>query len=345
MGEHLTGMLDEIMIFPRALAPYEITAMYNSGWKFAAIDHSGNEVNWQADVPYGLEGPYNLNVRAGDGEGHIITDLTKIQQWGGVVDSFPPRLTVNRLQPDPDDPYLLYYEFEVYDTILDPDSIHQNLCEGIELEKEYFNSSWYLAGGVAPNSSLYRIRGTCFADARTTEETGIVACDLAGNCSAQTYEAMLSEKVYLPLLMGGGGQGTTILPAQHPRLEAIMEKAQSWPTLSDSIQLIIDQPNPEAWIEDTEINFQDVRSMMHINIHGGVLHHESIDKLTVKIWKNDQFVVETQAAVIGNVWNAFWPFNPGEPPEDGEYRLEMILTDKAGEKTTVWQIITVRLKP
>jgi hypothetical protein len=284
-------------------------------------------------------------VRARDGEGHVLTDQTKIQQWGGVVDSFPPRLTILRQEPDPEDSNLLYYEFEVVDTMLDPDSIHQNLCEGIELEKEYFNSSWYLAGGVAPNSALYRIRGTCYTNALTTEETGIVACDMAGNCSAQTYPAVLPEKIYLPLITGGNGQGSPVLPTQHAQLALILEKAKSWPKLADTVLSESDVPAPQAWIEDSVITYQDVRSMVHINLHGGVDHPESIDRMEIKIWKEDQLIVENQTAVFGSVWNGYWPFTPGEPPLDGAYQLELILTDKSGLQTTVWETITVRLKP
>lgn len=345
LGENLMGMLDEVMIYPRALDPIEVVAAYNSEWKTATLINTGNEVNWQAKVPYGLEGPYNLEVRARDGEGHVLTDQTKIQQWGGVVDSFPPRLTILRQEPDPEDSNLLYYEFEVVDTMLDPDSIHQNLCEGIELEKEYFNSSWYLAGGVAPNSALYRIRGTCYANALTAEETGIVACDMAGNCSAQTYPAVLPEKIYLPLITGGNGQGSPVLPTQHAQLALILEKAKSWPKLADTVLSESDVPAPQAWIEDSVITYQDVRSMVHINLHGGVNHPESIDRMEIKIWKEDQLIVENQTAVFGSVWNGYWPFTPGEPPLDGAYQLELIMTDKSGLQTTVWETITVRLKP
>jgi hypothetical protein len=344
LGDQLTGMLDEAVIFPRAISGEVVAAWYHSEYHPAALEYSGNQVYWQAQVPNGLEGPYNLNVRAVDGEGHVLTDLTNVQQWGGVVDRFPPRLTVKR-SVDADDANLLHYEFEVIDTMLDPDTIRQNLCQGIQLEKEYYNSSWFLAGGIAPNTALYRVSGSCTTDARTTEETGIVACDSAGNCAAQTYDAQLPEKLYLPLVVGGSSGGTPLLPGEHPRLAEVLARAVDWPRLADSLQSQPDGAAPQAWINNSQIGYQDVRSVLHINLHGGLVNGESVRDLDLIIRNQNGMEVATQAAVFGDVWNAFWPFTPGDPPADGLYQIELILTDQNGQQTTQVETITVLLKP
>ena len=285
-----------------------------------------------------------MEIRAGDGQGHVLTDLKEMQRWGGVVDSFAPRITLVR-EPHPTEPDMNVIAFDIYDTMLDPDSIHQNLCEGIELTKEYFNSAWFFAGGIAPNSALYRISGSCVTTAITTEETGIVACDTAGNCVGETFPAVLNERVYLPMVVGGGSGAVDILPKENPKLESLLAEAETWPKLSDSLALYYDLPRPEVWLVDDTITHKDVRSIVHINVHGAVVNSDSVDKLEVAIWQKDEMIVQTHASIYGDVWNAFWPFKPGEPPNDGTYRLELIVTDKSGEQFSVWETLNVSLKP
>ncbi|MHB8133097.1 MAG: LamG-like jellyroll fold domain-containing protein [Anaerolineaceae bacterium] len=346
IGESFYGLLDEAMIFARPLSQEELFALYQMGWKEANLENNGNQVRWNATVPYGLEGSFNVNIRAWDGSGHYLSNQNSITQWGGPVDSYPPRLTVSQTEIDPENPDLVRYDFEIIDTMLDESSIHQSLCEEIVYEKEYFNSSWYLSGGIAPNSAVFHITGSCTAQKPFSENAGLTACDVAGNCSAQWFEARFPYQIYLPMITGGSGSGyeseqTSREP--NPKLNEILEASKSWPTLLASQMLDEVVNKPDVWLDHSALTYVDQRSIMHLNIKGFVSNGSALQSLEIKIWSGDLLLATTQAAIFNDIWNAPWVFSPGVPPSDGNYDLEFTLTDRSGEVRTIWQTIEVEL--
>ena len=344
IGEKFMGWLDDAMIFTRALTQEEIFAFYQMGWKEAALENSGNQVRWNATIPFGLEGSFNVNIRAWDGGGHYLSNQKIITQWSGLVDSYPPRLSVTQTEIDPENPDIVRYDFEIIDTMLDETSITQNICDEITYEKEYFNSSWYLSGGVAPNTAGFHITGSCTGVKPEFEEVGIAACDVAGNCSAQWFEAKFPYRVFLPLVMGGNGSGTTTA-GPTDKLEAIIEASKSWPSLQSSQKLETVAVQPVVALDHSVLTYLDQRSIMHLNIKGTVVNGEDLKSMVIKIWSGDQLLVTTQASVYDDIWNAAWPFAPGNPPADGTYKLEISIEDLSGEVNTIWQDIEVRLNP
>ena len=338
------GWLDDAMIFTRALTQEEIFAFYQMGWKEAALENSGNQVRWNVTIPFGLEGSFKVNIRAWDGGGHYLSNQKIITQWRGLVDSYPPRLSVTQTEIDPENPDIVRYDFEIIDTMLDETSITQNICDEITYEKEYFNSSWYLSGGVAPNTAGFHITGSCTSVKPKFEEAGLAACDVAGNCSAQWFEAGFPYQVFLPLIMGSNGSGVvSIGPSE--KLKAIIEASKSWPSLQSSQKVEFVELKPDAALDHSVLTFLDQRSIMHLNIKGTVMNGEALKSMEIKIWSGDQLLVTTQAAVYDDIWNAAWSFAPGNPPADGTYKLEISIEDLSGEVNTIWQDIEVRLNP
>jgi hypothetical protein len=346
IGEGFSGQLDDLKIFTRALSQEELFAFYQMGWKDASLASNDNQVNWSAAVPFGLEGSFNVNVRAWDGSGHVPANQTSITQWGGLVDSYPPRMTVTQTQIDPENPSLVRYDFEITDYMLDEATVHQNLCAEVVFEKEYFNSAWYLGGGVAPNSAVFHITGSCTGEKPLYESAGISACDVGGNCSAEWFDALLPYRVYLPLVIGGTEGGSSGMK-QEPwaGLEAIIELAQGWPTLQESRMLSQVQEIPQISLDADTLTYLDQRSIMHLNIKGQVTHAEALQSLEIRVWAADVLYSSTQAAIFNNVWNAPWVFAPGYPPADGAYELEFTITDRSGEVRTVWKTIELQLVP
>ena len=346
IGERFYGLLDEAMIFTRPLSGEELFAFYQMGWKEANLENTGNQVRWNATVPYGLEGSFNINIRAWDGGGHHPSNQKSITQWGGPVDSYPPRLTVTQTEIDPENPDLVRYNFEIIDTMLDESSIHQNLCEEVVYDKDYFNSSWFLSGGIAPNSAVFHITGSCTSQKPFSENAGLTACDVAGNCSAHWYEARYPYQIYLPLITGGSGYSNESDPTSHEpsaKMNEILEAAKSWPSLQASQMLDEVQDKPDVWLDHSILTYVDQRSIMHLNIRGLVSNGSALQSLEIKIWSGDLLVATTQAAIFNDIWNSAWVFSPGFPPADGNYDLEFTLTDRSGDTWTIWQAIEVQL--
>ena len=345
IGDKLNGTLDEIALFTRALSAEEIFAFYQMAWIEANLENSGNEISWNAMVPYGIEGPFNVKVRAWDGGGRYMTNQKRMTQWGGTVDSYPPRLTITQTEIDPLDSMIVAYDFLIEDTMLDVSSIHQNICESVTYQQEYFNSSWLLAGGVAPNSSVYRVSGHCEGVKPFIEQAGISACDVAGNCTAKWFDPIYQYQVYLPLVVSNNANPTREVSHENPQLQDVLAAAQDWPLLVDTRAKAEEGTAVSAWLDHAVLTYTDQRSIMHLNIQGYVSPVDAIRTIEIKIWDGETLLGVTQAALVGDLWNAPWVFAPASPPPDGAYRLELIISDTSGTITTITLPVELALRP
>ncbi len=343
LGQNFAGQIDEAMVFTRALAPLEIQAMAVQGWRQA---HLFGDQTWEGSVPAGLEGPYQLHVRGWDAFGHVRADKTVRNQWGGLVDTLAPRITLEREFRDPDQEFLATYTFTIEDTMLDEATIRQNLCPAVKLEREYYNSSWFLAlGNTAPNSAVYRVQGQCVGDTRTMDVTGVYACDQGGNCNAQTVPPFFENRIYLPMISAPGGSGAA--PASTPpgADEALLALASTWQPLSERIALQAPGMPPAVEILKDEVGANQLRSLFHLNLQGRVSGEVGPFDVRFRVLQGGQEVASGKASVYGELWNAAWIFTPGHPPVDGLYTLEVTVTDGAGQQAQARRQISVRLKP
>jgi hypothetical protein len=351
IGENFTGQIDDVRVYMRALNEYEIRALMGIDWREADLQGSGSQASWTANVVQGLEGPYHVGVRGWDEQGHYDTGALADDQWGGVIDTLAPRITmVREPDPAPTDTFTVTYTFSVEDTMLDEASIMENMCAGeVELEREYYNSSWYLAKGVPPNSTPYRISGQCQGDRRTFAEVGLYACDIGGNCSSATFEPYYTNFVYLPLVVSSGEAS---LPDAPPPEKVAPPPEEAKPP--EGAQKLIERPlmipsgdnqAPRLEILTQQIGQADVRSLMTINLRGKVWEDNQLAWVKVRVLREGQEIYATQAAVYGEVWNASWVFLPGSGPPDGVYTLVATAVDLAGNQTTLSQEFNVQLAP
>lgn len=347
IGEGYTGDIDDVKVFTRPLSDLEIAALASSGWRDARLNASEAGLNWSANVLPGLEGSYRIDVRAWDQFGHFGAGWDVDHQWSGVVDTIAPRFSFQR-SIDPNDPYLAHYTFSVEDALLDENSIHQNLCDEMDVTREYFNSSWYLATGAPPNTTLYRLSGTCSGDIRSRATTGFYACDLAGNCVMEEYQAYLPEAIYLPFVAGAGSSGVPTLiaaPVSSGVSAEDKERAMQWAVLADSVTRADGGQSPEIEIWTDELTQADARSLFHANIKGVVSDDGTIESVQVEILQNGALVYTTQASVYHGLWNAAWVYAPGGQPANGAYTVRVTATDAAGNQTSAEHNILVHLLP
>lgn len=346
IGDGITGDIDDVKIYTRALTDLEITAMTHSGWRDAQLSSSGSDLTWSAPVLPGLEGPYRVDVRGWDQFNHYDTSRDVDHQWSGVVDTLAPRFKFERTI-DPIDPYLAHYTFSVEDTYLDESTIHQNLCDDIEVTREYFNTSWHLSTGVPPNTTLYRLSGTCSGDIRSRVTTGFYACDGAGNCVMQEYAPLYDNFVYLPLIMGGSGTGnanlTPAIPSKIGPEE--VERAMQWATIAESTHRVDGGEAPQVEITTSELTPADARSIFHTLLKGVVSDDSGISTVQVEVLQNGAVIYTTNAAVYNGLWNAVWVYLPGNLPATGTYTVRVTAVDGAGQQTQSERDILVHLLP
>jgi hypothetical protein len=198
---------------------------------------------------------------------------------------------------------------------------------------------------VAPNTTLYRISGTCETEVGTTEEVGIFACDLAGHCASQVWGPLLQPQAFLPFVSGSGTGSGTPPPPDPDELEAIRQRAMSWPTLQDSQSRDDPGGSPTVEILTGQLGAADLRSPMFANLKGLVNDDGSVVRVEIRVLSGDTVVYTTLAAVYGEVWNALWVFEIGAAPANGIYTVEATAVDAAGNAATVRKEITVQLAP
>ena len=346
IGEQYKGDIDDVKIFTRPLSDIEIAALARTGWREAGLSTVQAGLNWSSAVLPGLEGPYRVDVRGWDRFEHFDTGWNVNHQWSGVVDTLAPRFSFARAI-DPADSNLVHYTFSVEDTLLDEESIHQNLCDEMEVTREYFNSSWFLSTGTPPNTSLYRLSGTCSGDILTNETTGFYACDLAGNCVMQEYPAYLPYSAYLPVIAGGGSTSiATLTPAMPSGVSADQaDRALQWATLKDSLTRVDGGQAPAIEIWTGELTRADARSIFHTNLQGTVSDDGALTSVQVEIMQNGASIYTTEASVYQGIWNAVWIYPPGSQPANGSYIVRVSAVDAAGNYTTVDRDILVHLLP
>lgn len=344
IGDSFAGSIDDVKIYTRPLADIEITAMARAGWRSAALDSS----TWTAQVMPGLEGPYRVDVRGWDTFGHYSTGWDVNHQWSGVVDTLSPRFSFSRVI-DKDDPNIAHYTFSVEDFQLDERSIRQNLCSEMKVTREYFNSSWYLATGIPPNTTLYRLSGECSGDIRSRETLGFYACDLAGNCVMQEYPPTITYDytLYLPVIVNSSATGVASLaPESVPQITAEQaERAMQWPVLAGTSGETDGGQAPSVEILTSELTPADARTMFHTNIRGLVSDDSRIARVQVEVIQNGATIYTTDAPVYGGAWNAIWIYPPGGQPANGTYTVRATAFDEAGNQAAVERDIHVHLLP
>lgn len=346
IGDSFAGSIDDVKIYTRPLADIEIATMARAGWRSAALDSSA----WTAQVMPELEGPYRVDARGWDAFGHYSTGWEVSHQWSGVIDTLSPRFSFSRVI-DKDDPNIAHYTFSVEDFQLDERSIHQNLCSEMKVTREYFNSSWYLATGIPPNTTLYRLSGECSGDIRSQETTGFYACDLVGNCVMQEYTpTIVSEHtLYLPAIRNSSARSVpSLTPANPPQITAEQaERAMQWPVLAltGSSGEADGGQAPSVEILTSELTPADSRTMFHTNIRGLVSDDSRITRVQVEVVQNGAAIYTTDASVYEGAWNAIWIYPPGGQPANGTYTVRATAFDEAGNQAAAERDINVHLLP
>jgi hypothetical protein len=89
------GLLDDLRVYRYALNAYEARALAETGWLPTNVQMAratNSEATWNAAVPPGLEGVYELRSRGVDLLGNVSEAPQELVTWRGIVDSLAPRL-------------------------------------------------------------------------------------------------------------------------------------------------------------------------------------------------------------------------------------------------------------
>ena len=185
------GELDEVLIYPRALSTDEIRVLYQAGWQEVTLAAGGAEATtWSYPPPGGLEGFYQIDLRARDTLGNISPPA--LNQWTGQIDTLAPRVSLTGEQSGAGSTAQTHYALTAQDFgLLEPD--YDVLCGSTtpSLNQEYFTAPWLLSLLAGQGQSLYQVDASC-AKTGSPPVDLFTVCDVSGNCTSKQIDFILT---------------------------------------------------------------------------------------------------------------------------------------------------------
>ncbi len=202
LGQGWNGLLDEVVVYDRALTGDQLRAIADPGmsgvaavevgflhaqdfedpaaiaWQPATLAQPGATFSaWSHTLPLGLEGPYKVYLRTTDGLGHtrVISNA-----WQGDVDTSAPRAVLTHFIPRfPGDRDIYACWSEDYNL-----SAQGYECPAPTSQAYYQDAAWYTA--IFSQTKLWRYisPATSIEDANAADR--LTACDLYGACTTVT---------------------------------------------------------------------------------------------------------------------------------------------------------------
>ena len=190
------GKLDEVAIYNHALTADQIHAIANpvsSGVSKVEIGFlhakdrenpdsiTWNQVNlaqpgqafstWSYQLPEGLEGPYQIYLRAADGLDNV---RTLPNAWQGEIDTWAPRVTFERSNVN-------WYRCIAADYNLTDSGFDCPISSSL-WNRSYHEEAWFTEIYTNTSHKLASL-STALAGSDTVNQPSLTACDLFGNCT------------------------------------------------------------------------------------------------------------------------------------------------------------------
>ncbi|MCB0070258.1 MAG: hypothetical protein KDE20_02320, partial [Caldilineaceae bacterium] len=186
------GLLDEVIVYDRALADYEAANLYAYGhvtWETATVDNGA----WSYTIPEGengVEGFYQINVRGVDALGNV-TPLSGQRVWRGEIDTKPPAVAFYHSVDDsgsiPTTTYRCVAEDTnlVLDTTCKPQVANPpaDFRNGDIVQTTYAEVDPWYASAITDTARLYSVDGTRIYSGSLTSAVSVQTCDRYGHCT------------------------------------------------------------------------------------------------------------------------------------------------------------------
>ncbi|MFN8440562.1 MAG: LamG-like jellyroll fold domain-containing protein, partial [Caldilineaceae bacterium] len=164
----LAGQLDDLRIYQRTLSSGEIRSLYQAGWRTLLSGSAQSSLPWSASRPEGVEGYFNVQLRAIDVLGNVGV---RTNIWHGMIDTLAPRVVVSTTDATS-------YTVTVEDFNLSEEKFVSACGYEVTNDRNYYAAPWFtaLTGGLAP---LYQLSAHCTLP---TPPRPLNACDSFGHC-------------------------------------------------------------------------------------------------------------------------------------------------------------------
>ncbi|MCB0039004.1 MAG: hypothetical protein H6643_06920 [Caldilineaceae bacterium] len=203
------GLLDEVIVYDRALADYEAANLYAYGqvtWQPATLANG----TWSYTIPEGengVEGLYQINVRGTDLLGNT-TDLSGQRGWRGEIDTRPPSVqfvvTTNESGSTPSTKYeCIVTDFNLLQES-DSNGYQTTSCVPGFADVPFYKNSdltlttyanadpWY-AATITDTARLYGMDAVRTYAGGPADDLKVFACDLYNRCTTALPELRLAD--------------------------------------------------------------------------------------------------------------------------------------------------------
>lgn len=202
IGPGLAGLLDELVLYGRALTPAQIQAIARPGISGIAGGEIGllhvqdrgtpgapsfqpisltqagpGFVPWTHQLPAGLEGPYEIHLRSTDRLSHT---RTQPNVWQGEIDTQAPRAQLTHYPPRFTGDWDIYRCWAEDYNLTGTDYA----CPVPNSQPEYQEADWYTA--LFSQTKLYRYRSPAMPIRAAGPSDTLTACDAFGACTTVT---------------------------------------------------------------------------------------------------------------------------------------------------------------
>jgi hypothetical protein len=174
----LTGALDDIVIYEGALPAESAMALYRQ-WRPVTV--TGN--SWSFAVPAGLEGYYQVDMRATDAAGNSGDNRSEWPQFRGPIDTRFPSFDIAAAYQGSGSSAQTVYRSAVNDYNLTT-AAYEFVCPLANDQLRYDASAAQLAFTGVPSDRLSGIVAQCISAGFQTSLVAASACDTLGHCGA-----------------------------------------------------------------------------------------------------------------------------------------------------------------
>jgi hypothetical protein len=183
----LTGYLDEVQVLGQAIDAKTVRSLYQSWIAFDPDNPGAVSSTWSYDIPYGLEGLYQIDLLATDLLFNRNDDRITWNKWRGEIDTLEPRILIELEYTGSGSTARTKYTISVEDANLSL-ARFATPCT-IQPGDKIFGSDGRLIG----------LDISCLVDGWETAPTFARACDTLGQCAAA-----YPEQVYLYMSTDSG---------------------------------------------------------------------------------------------------------------------------------------------
>ena len=258
----LTGALDDVTIYDGAISAQAATSLYRQ-WRPVTVTNN----TWSYAIPAGLEGYYQIDMRATDSVGNRGDDRGEWPKFRGPIDTQFPTFDLNVIYSGSGSAAQTTFTALVKDATLTTTD-YSFVCALGDGQKQYDTTAALFGYDGAPSNQLTGINATCTQPGFQSSQIAVRACDAFGHCASGTPPQTLAYigTRYNTLNPQGSlpnGIERTVLSDPKSRVQLIKRPGQ---LVTD---IAIDETRGKIyWSEVTEGSYAQPAQIMRANLDG-----------------------------------------------------------------------------